>query len=475
MSATTAPERSLAEQIRARASGILTISDGKVRRLFCLRKGALIHAASNIIEEQFEEFLVRENHVNAADRARAKLAASTEGISTLQWILDQGLLAASESDALIVTHATSLLREALGSAAAVTQFMKGTPNLEGKPTTEVPLDLFLIEFLRDHPKSPQEVRVRLGQPGMLPVRITAREEQAHALASRFPTVGEVWKLADGDLTVVQLIKHVPSGEDQGLRAVYGLLLLGAIEALAAGDKVSASPTQVPVTRHELLTRLDSAIDANHYSVLELASGADFEEVRRSYYRLAQRYHPDRFRTGDHEALLPRIETFFAQVTEAYNTLSDAANRRSYDQELANNDERTRTDPTHDTSYLARQNFLRARAVVKRNQYQQAVTFLENAIELEENVPEYHVELGTVLIRNPRRRDDAEEHLRRGIELDPTVAAGHLALADLMLKRDREDAARAAVVEALKWVPGNVELNKLAKELGDGKGRGLFRR
>ena len=259
MSVTTAPERSLAEQIRARASGILTISDGKVRRLFCLRKGALIHAASNIIEEQFEEFLVRENHVNAADRARAKLAASTEGISTLQWILDQGLLAASESDALIVTHATSLLREALGSAAAVTQFMKGTPNLEGKPTTEVPLDLFLIEFLRDHPKSPQEVRVRLGQPGMLPVRITAREEQAHALASRFPTVGEVWKLADGDLTVVQLIKHVPSGEDQGLRAVYGLLLLGAIEALAAGDKVSASPTHVPVTRHELLTRLDSAI------------------------------------------------------------------------------------------------------------------------------------------------------------------------------------------------------------------------
>ena len=32
-----------------------------------------------------------------------------------------------------------------------------------------------------------------------------------------------------------------------------------------------------------------------------------------------------------------------------------------------------------------------------------------AIELVENVPEYHVELGTILIRNPRRRDDAEDH------------------------------------------------------------------
>lgn len=477
MSPVAVLEQELAACSRETRSGILAIVDGKVRRLFCLRKGILVHAASNIVEEQFDEFLVREGHLRAADRARSRLESAKAGISPLAWIAAQELIPQATLAAAIAEHATALLRSGFEARSAETDFTQGTPNLADKPVTELPLDRLLLDFLQDHPKSSQEVRVRLGRPGLLPVRVVAKQDLVLSLATTHPIVGEVWRLADGDVSVSQLVDHVEGGEDVALRALYALTLLGAIESVAPGGKVRTSPRKVPVTRTELLARLDRAIDANHYGILDLTPGADAERVRHAYYSLAQRYHPDRFRSGDHEDLLPRIEAYFAQVTEAYNTLSDSSARRLYEQEIAAaaSGRHGQGEPMHDAAYLARQNFLRAKVVLKRNQFQQAVTFLENAIQLEENVAEYHVELGTVLTRNPRRRDEAEEHLRRGVQLDPTAAAGHVALIDLMLKRERPDEARRVLEEAFKWIPDHPELAQRAKLLGDEKGRGLFRR
>ena len=59
---------------------------------------------------------------------------------------------------------------------------------------------------------------------------------------------------------------------------------------------------------------------DHYAVLELNSNCSREDIREAYYFLARRYHPDRFRAGYMRDLLGRIEAFFTQVTEAYNTL-----------------------------------------------------------------------------------------------------------------------------------------------------------
>ena len=60
----------------------------------------------------------------------------------------------------------------------------------------------------------------------------------------------------------------------------------------------------------------------------------------------------------------------------------------------------------DTGYLARQNFLRARALAAQRKFTEAVTFLENAISLDPRQAEYHLELGLVLSRNPRHREEA---------------------------------------------------------------------
>lgn len=64
---------------------------------------------------------------------------------------------------------------------------------------------------------------------------------------------------------------------------------------------------------------------DYYEILSVEKTADGEEIKRSYRRLAMKYHPDR-NPGDAEA-----EAKFKEAAEAYEILSDPARRQRYDQ------------------------------------------------------------------------------------------------------------------------------------------------
>src|SRR5262245_46529051 len=62
-----------------------------------------------------------------------------------------------------------------------------------------------------------------------------------------------------------------------------------------------------------------------YKTLDVERGASADEIRKSYRRLARKYHPD-LNPGDKVA-----EERFRKVQEAYDVLSDAKKRQMYDQ------------------------------------------------------------------------------------------------------------------------------------------------
>ncbi|MGE4443507.1 MAG: DnaJ domain-containing protein [Candidatus Altimarinota bacterium] len=63
---------------------------------------------------------------------------------------------------------------------------------------------------------------------------------------------------------------------------------------------------------------------NFYDVLGVSKSASADEIKKVYRKLAMQYHPDRNK-GNKEA-----EAKFKEINEAYETLSDAQKRKSYD-------------------------------------------------------------------------------------------------------------------------------------------------
>jgi curved DNA-binding protein CbpA len=222
--------------------------------------------------------------------------------------------------------------------------------------------------------------------------------------------------------------------------------------------------EIPLTRAECLARLAAAA-GDFYAVLGIGRDTDADGVREAYYALARRYHPDRFRAGDLADLLPRFEAFFTSVTESYNTLVDSRLRAEYDAALAAPQDQEGPKQS-DTSYLARQNFLRGRALLSQRKQVEAVQFYENAARLDGGVAEYQRELGILLAKNPRRREDAERALLRAIELAPTDVTSYVALAQLYQRAGRAGAAVRIAKEALRWEPDHIEAREVLDALRD---------
>lgn len=198
-----------------------------------------------------------------------------------------------------------------------------------------------------------------------------------------------------------------------------------------------------------------------YSILEVKPDASADEIRRSYFRLAMRYHPDTHDGSDKEA----VDRFIA-VQHAYKVLTDAAQRDAYDSGrrrgkpaaearlAAETSERPRPGPrsTPEQERDARRAFQHAQELLEQGDVTKALGIMKAVIKAVPDSPAYQSLFGYALAMGGDRLHAARDLCRRAVEAEPFNADFHAQLGYVYLKAGLAKTADGCFREALRWDP-----------------------
>jgi tetratricopeptide (TPR) repeat protein len=236
----------------------------------------------------------------------------------------------------------------------------------------------------------------------------------------------------------------------------------------AGHLLPAPPPPIGLAPHdglrwgELAGLYDRLDNLTHYQLLGLAQTATTQDINTAYFGLIKKFHPDRLPL----ALAPLArcaQALFERLTEANNTLSNAAERAEYDQAVAAG------GGTHASSRMMRDvlestlDFQKAEVLMKRRDFAQAMQHLRTALKKNPDEPDYHA-LHAWLLHlmnptDPAPTDEMLNSLDRALKGNPNSDRTHYYRGMVLkrLKRDRE--ALHHFRSAMEINPRNVEATR----------------
>jgi curved DNA-binding protein CbpA len=75
------------------------------------------------------------------------------------------------------------------------------------------------------------------------------------------------------------------------------------------------------------------IDLDHFKLLGVEASADARSIKRAYFALSKRFHPDRYFRKNLGHYADRLHRIFKALSEAYEVLKDPTNRKEYEATL----------------------------------------------------------------------------------------------------------------------------------------------
>jgi curved DNA-binding protein CbpA len=196
----------------------------------------------------------------------------------------------------------------------------------------------------------------------------------------------------------------------------------------------------------------------HYQLLELSTGADRSEVKRRFYQMARRFHPDRHM--DHPELAPRLQVLMDALATAYKVLSNDETKARYDAELL----QIPGPEQQELTRLAQQWLQKAQQCLAEKNYIGSILWLRRAIENEPKCSSFRALLAGSLAQFPEYRREAVEQFEKAIELDPSNLNAHLRYAELLEKLNAPWRARPHYIRVLELDMGHPEARARLKFL-----------
>lgn len=509
----------------ARLSGALRLAFERVKAVVYFEAGRVVAAASNLRSLRLTEIMLKGGVVNA----QTIFSVAGEGASdddAVTALVGAGALEASVLKKARERQTVEVLRDAFRRYEGEWSF-DPRARLAAERHAHVSVQQLLVEGARE--LAPETVARRMANDGETLAPAADAVERLEASALRLSSaegfvLSRVYEPTN--LRYVLAVSGLP--EDETRRAVYALALGGLItrerwpRALPAfvphqtTTRAAAAPTpdaerqqqaepevqeavaQAPAEEdpHELIKELlELGRGESHYSVLGVTRSATPADIKRVYYSLARRLHPDRLRRVADADTQQRIDAAFAKIAHAYDVLKDSKLRASYDLKLEKRrptpkesdaahsdaphaDASARTDaPRADASATAggahaeqsnkeeaEQKFRQGLAAFAKKDFASARLMFGEAARLAPRQARYRAHLGRTLARDKATRKQAESELLAAVSLDALDASFRVMLAELYKEVGLRRKAEAQLERALALEPTNAEARALFTEL-----------
>lgn len=253
----------------------------------------------------------------------------------------------------------------------------------------------------------------------------------------------------------------------------------------------ADPTRIQQIIAERLAALDGGAD--HYALLGVTPESGPEEVRTAYFGLARHLHPDRLSAAGITDERGDAHRVFARINEAFAVLSTPDRRAAYDRERrAGGTQVVQAQAAEVDSKVRRaldgeQAYRRGEALLRRQQFPEALLEFKTAAELAPDESDHHAMLGWVTYVAAADRTAAlplaRSHLRQALERNDRSLLAHLSLGRIARMEGADGEALTHLRTALEISPRNTDAAaelraveaRRAKASDSRSGLGLFGR
>ena len=488
------PAAELIREIAANGiSGALRIARGKAKVAIYFEDGRLVFASSNLRPHRLYEALKRRGLAKTSiNEALLKMSDDELGAA----LIKSGRLTAETLAAVRADQVADVLRAALLWTDGDWEFDSRVRPAD-EACVEIDLSRFLLECARHLPASFVTSRLVETNGTYLTVATDANVNNllpaeafvlTRATAAR--SLGELMTLSELNeaeafcaIYALSLAGHLQRSDwPAGLSAAIGGPSASTLRRARAGAPSAQATAATDADEvdgravESLFARLAAAKD--YYEVLNVGQAADAEEIKNAYHALARSFHPDRFHKSEPE-LRRRIDTAFARIAQAYETLGDESMRASYN---AKRTPRSRTMAGQEPAAKPKRSnggaektqgseasraeacFQRGLEAMRRKSHEEAVRFFAEAAQLAPREARYRARHGQALMRQSSKRRKAESELQAALSLDPNNSSYRVMLAELYKEVGLRRRAEGELERALATDPKNEAARSLLLSL-----------
>lgn len=212
--------------------------------------------------------------------------------------------------------------------------------------------------------------------------------------------------------------------------------------------------------------------ADHYETLNIPSTSSSEEIKKTYFALAKKFHPDRFYRQIDDKMMRRVQNAFSSIADAYNTLRREDTRKTYDFKIGKNQgdspvpryDKPKAKLNTQATDEAQKSFDSGFTLLINKQNAAAVPHFARAVDLSPNVPRFHAYYARALATDGSTRFKAETHFQTAITLEPQNTQFRLMFAEFLAGQELNKRAEAELERLLKIDPNHYDARAMLDSL-----------